>query len=96
VILDSRGFCKNVYIKDNTERHANILSCTSSIQANQISGGRSIAFNLKAYSSFKIAQIIMYLIENWITHQYNSLLQEDDVSILLSSFADSRRELEEP
>lgn len=38
----------------------------------------------------------MYLIENWITHQYNSLLQEDDVSILLSSFADSRRELEEP
>lgn len=36
----------------------------------------------------------MFFIENWITHQYNSLLQEGVVSIPLGSFVDLKIELE--
>lgn len=36
----------------------------------------------------------MFFIENWITHQYNSLLQEGVVSIPPGSFVDLKIELE--
>lgn len=51
-------------------------------------------FNSKAYPFLKVAQKVMFSIENWITHHSNSLLRGGGVSVPLGSFVDLSIELD--